>query len=209
MHALKSAMDHNPKSWHRVSQIADLARIFEPSVQVCSWRRTIDPQISTYLDGIVGLEKLRVMETLSQSNQVKLTDFPSSAGRQALLDDITLLSEILRELVDCPSVGFRCTRIEHAMCPRWHIDRVPLRLLCTYEGPGTEWLEDQGVDRHDLSSSKTVQSPCQRASIGELVLLKGALWQDNDGMGAIHRSPAITSNEKRRTLVTLDPLWPD
>ncbi|ASJ73250.1 DUF1826 domain-containing protein [Granulosicoccus antarcticus] len=194
MHALKSVVDHELKSWHRVSEIAELARIFEPSVQVCSWQRTIDPQISTYLDGIAGLEKLRAMETLSQSSRVKLSDFPLGAGREALINDITLLSEILCELVNCPSVGFRCTRIEHTMCPRWHIDRVPLRLLCTYEGPGTEWLEDQGVDRHELSSSETMQSPCQRASIGELVLLKGALWQDNDGLGAIHRSPAIASS---------------
>ena len=94
------------------------------------------------------------------------------------------------------------------MCPRWHVDRVPIRMLCTYAGPGTEWLENQGVDKRTLSNQELVDSPCQRASLGEVVILKGALWQGNEGLGAIHRSPAITSDEKQRMLLTLDPLWP-
>jgi len=28
-------------------------------------------------------------------------------------------------------------------CPRWHVDRVPLRLVCSYVGRSTEWLADE------------------------------------------------------------------
>ena len=95
------------------------------------------------------------------------------------------------------------------MCPRWHVDRVPIRMLCTYTGPGTEWLENQEVDKTKLSEPAIANGASQRAEIGEVVLLKGALWQGNTGFGAIHRSPAPASVEERRILLTLDPLWPD
>lgn len=36
---------------------------------------------------------------------------------------------------------------------RYHEDKVPLRLLCTYVGPGTEWLDDRHVDRWQLYSN--------------------------------------------------------
>ena len=117
--------------------------------------------------------------------------------------------EILCELVDCPSVGLRFASVDKAMCPRWHIDRVPIRMLCTYRGSGTEWLDDQGMEKSRLSDPDIVNGPCQRAASGEVVLLKGGLWQGNEGPGAIHRSPSITPGEQSRMLLTLDPLWPD
>jgi hypothetical protein len=40
-----------------------------------------------------------------------------------------------------------------------------------------------------------------------VVLLKGALWQGNERLGAVHRSPEIAAGAGVRTLVTLDPLW--
>ncbi|MEF8706149.1 MAG: DUF1826 domain-containing protein [Candidatus Accumulibacter sp. UW27] len=37
--------------------------------------------------------------------------------------------------------------VRQAMCPRLHVDRVGIRLLCTYRCPGTEWVESAAVDR--------------------------------------------------------------
>ena len=33
-------------------------------------------------------------------------------------------------------------------CSRYHIDNVPLRMLVTYAGVGTEWIPDDAVDRN-------------------------------------------------------------
>ncbi len=35
-------------------------------------------------------------------------------------------------------------------CKRYHIDNVPLRLLVTYAGKGTEWLPDDAADRRAM-----------------------------------------------------------
>jgi hypothetical protein len=70
-------------------------------------------------------------------------------------------------------------------------------------------LDDQAADRGDLQAVKNGDDDVIQADVGEIVLLKGALWQDNDAFGAIHRSPGLDPEAPLRTLVTLDPLWRD
>ncbi|MFK8082171.1 MAG: DUF1826 domain-containing protein, partial [Granulosicoccus sp.] len=151
---------------------------------------------------------VQTMEVLKAGDQSQLVNLPTGEGKELLRSDVALLTEILCDLVDCPSVGLRLAIVANAMCPRWHVDRVPIRMLCTYSGSGTEWLEDQGVDKAKLSDPEIVDGICQRAASGEVVLLKGALWQGNEDFGAVHRSPSIASGEERRMLLTLDPIWP-
>jgi len=38
------------------------------------------------------------------------------------------------------AAGTRITTLDRAMCPRFHVDRVPVRLIVTWGGPGTQWL---------------------------------------------------------------------
>ena len=205
MSALSPVISHEPTSWRRLAEVADLAEIYEPGVQVCSWQRSIDPLITTYLSGIAHYGKLQFIETLESGHSATLDALPEGEGRQLLVEDLALLAEVFCDLSGCPAVGLRGARIENAMCPKWHIDRVPVRLLCTYEGPGTEWLDDQSVPRSALSEQ--TDGAFQQATTGEVVLLKGALWQDNEKQGAIHRSPSMETGQ--RTVVSLDPLWRD
>ena len=132
---------------------------------------------------------------------------PAGPGRASLTEDLSLLREVVCELHGCAAAGLRLARIGRAICPGWHVDRVGVRLVCTYQGPGTQWLAEQGVDRRDLRSGRLEDGGFIQAIPGEIVLLKGALWQDNDAFGAIHRSPGLGSSASLRTLVTLDPLW--
>jgi hypothetical protein len=208
MSALNSVSSHSDESWRRVSAIAQLADIFDPAMQVCSWQRTIDSNLTFYATEAAGHGTQQIMEMLKTGDRAKLADLPADEGRELLQDDVALLTEILCELVDCPCVGVRYASVENAMCPRWHVDHVPIRLLCTYAGPGTEWLDNQGVDKRKLSDPEIAAGACQRAVSGEVVLLKGALWQGNTGFGAIHRSPAMAPGEQPRMLLTLDPMWP-
>ena len=194
-------------SWRRVDELADLVEIFDPGVQVCAWQRAIDPAVGRYLTGLRPAVELQVIETLSASAQPRLDGLPDGPGRSALIEDLSLLREIVCELLGCAAVGLRLARIGRAMCPGWHVDRVGIRLVCTYQGPGTQWLADQGVERDALDSAPTAAGRFIQAEPGEIVLLKGALWQGNGTFGAIHRSPCPGSAESLRTLITLDPLW--
>lgn len=205
------ASDTTPAAatWRRVNELADLVYIFDPAVQVCVWRRTIDPAVTTYLDGLAATNRRQqqMLERMAVGDEARISSLPAGSGRESLIADITLLREILGELLGCPIVGLRLARIGHAMCPGWHVDRVAIRLVCTYQGSGTEWLDDQDVDRADLSVDRLHDSAAIRAEAGEVVLLKGALWQNNARFGAMHRSPELAVGTALRTLVTLDPIW--
>ena len=193
-------------TWRRVSELADLAEIFDPGVQVCSWQRKIDPTVGTYLSELDQAKELQVIETLSPAVQPRLECLPAGLGRASLIDDLALLREVVCELTGCPEVGLRVARVARAMCPGWHLDRVGIRLVCTYQGPGTQWLDDQNVERRDLRTDRMEENDMIQAAPGEIVLLKGALWQDNDEFGAVHRSPELPPDAALRTLVTLGPV---
>lgn len=114
--------------------------------------------------------------------------------------------ERVRELVDLVEI-FE-SGVQLSAWPR-EFDPVGLRMVCTYLGPGTEWLDDQGVERGDLGRRKEADTTILtiRASAGEVLLLKGASWPDNERFGAVHRSPRVAADAGLRTLVTLDPIW--
>ena len=194
-------------TWRRVAELADLAEIFDPDVQVCSWQRETDPAIGSYLSGLHQAGEMQVIEALSPAAQPRLESLPAGSGRASLMDDLALLSEIVCELLGCSEVGLRLARVGRAMCPGWHLDRVGIRLVCTYQGSGTEWLDNQNVKRNDLHADRMTDGAVIQAVQGEIVLLKGALWQGNDPFGAVHRSPELAPGSPLRTVVTLDPLW--
>jgi hypothetical protein len=146
--------DANPVApiWRRVTRLADLVEIFDPRVQVCSWQRKIDPAIEAYLSQLHSIGEVQRLETLLPAHQPKLDVLPEGSGRASLLEDLSLLREVVCELLSCTAVGLRLARVGHAMCPGWHVDQVGIRLVCTYQGQGTQWLDDQDVDRGDLQS---------------------------------------------------------
>jgi len=133
---------------------------------------------------------------------------------QALCNDISELVEMYCLLLDCEQVGVRLTVLERAMCPRFHVDMVPCRLVCTYHGPGSEWLSHNKVDRRKLGrgnnglvdeESGIFQNTqdINKINAGDVAILKGERWEGNAGAGLVHRSPQLHSGEKR-LLLTLD-----
>ena len=92
------------------------------------------------------------------------------------------------------------------MCPRFHVDHVPVRLITTYAGIGSQWLMEGAMDRRQLG--KPDAEPQDNSLIGQIAsgdvaLLKGEKWHGNEGFGLIHRSPQLAAGE-RRLILTLD-----
>ena len=100
------------------------------------------------------------------------------------------------------------------MCPKFHVDHVPCRMVTTYTGVGTQWLPNAVVKRDKLgigSAGKSDQdsglygneADIRQMASADVALLKGEGWQGNQNAGLVHRSPAIPSGESR-LLLTLD-----
>ena len=106
-------------------------------------------------------------------------------------------------------VTMRLETTDQDCCPRFHTDRMRLRLLCTYLGPGTEWLRNDRADREaQLAGALNSEIPLsykpsqlRRFWMG---LLKESAFPGNSRNGLIHRSPPSRGPGVNRVLFCLD-----
>lgn len=196
----------------RCRDLRELAVLFEPAVNIALLERGL----STTLDD----DARALAELLRQRSRLMAVE-PTACGRSALLDefrttpcfaeDLSRCIELFADLTEARLVGVRIAHLTAAMCPRLHVDRVTLRMVVTYLGPGTEYVDGAAFDRSLLGAGAADDQPApgtaqvERARAGDIVLLKGEAWPDNAGFGAIHRSPT-TSPEAPRLVLTLDAL---
>ena len=110
----------------------------------------------------------------------------------------------------------RLTREEDDACALFHPDTLSLRMICTYAGPGTQWLENDNVRRHELGSQGRSDEAATNAAVidparirtistGHVVLFKGRLWPGEEENALIHRSPQVHSRGNYRILLRVDP----
>lgn len=121
-----------------------------------------------------------------------------------LMEDLQMLGDIFSALSGSDRWRARCERVTSRVCPRFHQDAPPLRLITTYDGPGTEWAFDVELDG-DLSARRAATRRHVRpTSAGSVLLLKGrAARLFEAGPALLHRSPAA-SRKHPRTVCTLD-----
>jgi Protein of unknown function (DUF1826) len=215
-----SCLEHErpgePRSSVRVvDHVTELTAIYAPEVNVVALRRPPSPELLADGDRAVREPSFRTLFVIRPGSKPgdargSLEAFPHLAG------DAQRWAEVLADLTGAEQIGVRVIRVTAAMCPRFHVDRVTLRVVRTYRGPGTEYVASEHVDRRRLGHSAggladehsgLLRSPSRihRAEPGDVVLLKGEAWPENAGRGAVHRSPSA-SEETPRLVMTLDLL---
>lgn len=194
-----------------------MTKIYQEQVNVVVLERPLEKKVSEYSQGLIDNQpnfNLReVIKTESVGVSLK-SSLPSLDNQSEFIDDLVLLIEMYACLFDLDEVGLRLQVLDRAMCPRFHTDKLGCRLVSTYVGKGTEWLQNIDVDRSklglgsmgmsdDISGLFSTPSCIQQVNEGDVVLLKGEGWYNNEGLGAVHRSPTL-SNDEKRLVVTMD-----
>ncbi len=204
-----------PSSVRVVDHVTELTAIYAPELNVVALRRPPSPALLADSDRAIrepSFNKLFVVRPGAKAGDGRgpLEAFPH------LHEEVHRWTEVLADLTGAEQIGVRLIRVTAAMCPRFHVDRVVLRVVQTYQGRGTEYVASEHVDRQRLGHaaggladehSGLLRSPSRihRAEPGDVVLLKGEAWPDNTGRGAVHRSPSA-SEETPRLVMTLDLL---
>lgn len=107
---------------------------------------------------------------------------------ELLLNDIGHAVELFGALVDQASVELRMELTNVQTCPKFHCDNVFLRMLITYLGPTTEYIDRDSPDQ------------VYSAPLNALVFLKGhknPSYQER----ILHRSPSVPKGQKRFCIV--------
>ena len=104
---------------------------------------------------------------------------------------------------DAEVVSLKLMHARQPMCPRFHIDNVPLRLLATLSGPTTEWLKSGNVRQlQDGTICQEIRSTdIQHMSPGSVGFFKGSYGQRKANSGVVHRSPQSNAD---RILLKID-----
>lgn len=220
MHLSSSLQRRNEPSptFAIVRRDAGLARILRPELNVCVWRRTLPRRLGPWLNllgrTLVHAVTARISPDLA-STQRLFTGLPERAEMHAWAADVATLASLFCKLLGTKSLRASVATVDTNKCRKFHTDYKSLRLVCTYAGPGTEWVDDRHADRSamrhedaciDTANTRIVRrgSSIERAKPGDVVLLKGELFAGNAGRAAVHRSPPIESTGDRRIVLTFD-----
>ena len=103
------------------------------------------------------------------------------------VSDMSEICQIFCDTLNSKSISF-CLGTERG-CSRYHIDNVPMRLLVTYMGQGTEWLPNEIANRvafeEGLPNEKIVKDSSKIKSIKtfNVAIFRGG------AAGLLHRTP--------------------
>ena len=201
---------------HLIGDTPDiLARISEPGVNICIWQRPSIDQINRELVSLTPRDLPDVRSHCTLNNfDAAVTGLMANQGLSPDLfkhwrGDLLNIARVYFPLTKGRRVTMRLETTDQDGCPRFHTDRTHLRLLCTYLGPGTEWLRDDQADREaQLAGAPNSEilitdkpSPLGRFWVG---LLKGSAFPGNSLNGLIHRSPPSQGSGITRVLFCLD-----
>ena len=179
------------------SDIQSLTDFFQDDVNLAVWQRQPDSAYAGFVQSFVeqsgSLQRFVSIEGDEVADDVLPAWARELAGADAWLNDINTVIDMFRCLFEPGAVGVRLHVLTGTMCPRFHVDRVPARLLVTYSGKGTEWLTEDQVIRAEegtrLPDQTVNQEDIQVIPTGAVAILKGELWEGNEGLGLVHRSP--------------------
>ncbi|GAA0558321.1 DUF1826 domain-containing protein [Halomonas salifodinae] len=192
-----------------------LPKIFHDDTNLAVMRRQLDADLAASVAAQLAVDRRLdwrwrggVGEALAED---LLNHLPRPSQAKPLVEDITLICEAMAYLFDTQTIGVRLQRLEGAMCPRFHVDNLAVRLVSTYAGAGSEWLPEPAVERAGLGAPRPGKpdplrdaQSIRRLGCGDIALLKGEGWVGNEGRGLVHRSPQPAPGEPR-LLLALDP----
>ena len=196
------------------NKLSDLKMIYSDDVELVSIARTNSTTLKELSQRLLELRtplKLQWKQTL-KDRETADSQLPESIDielRTMLVDLIAESCEIFGELMGCSQIGVRLATLRSPMCPRFHVDQIPCRMIITMIGTGTEWIPNKGVNWSDFSDLSNDKAPLndsgkiQQLKTGNWSILKGGAWA-RGYRGLVHRSPHDYSE---RLLLSLDPIF--
>ena len=211
-----TARPHNPTTLFS-NHSTVLSKIYQDNVNMTVWRRKLKREVSIAAEHILREHPhLKTSQVVSPTNAVQRVrhNIDDSEIVAHLAYDICCLVKEFCVLFKVDETHLRLTALEETMCPRFHVDRLACRLLTTYRGKATEWLQHEYVDRSKLglgnqgkpdneSGLFNSSSDIRKLLAGDVAIMKGENWLGNEGRGLVHRSPHL-ENSANRLLLTLD-----
>ena len=195
------------------ANIEVLRQVTAPATNFGVWQRPVEPSIARELAFLRAQDMREMRRQTSQDSFCEdVCDVLREQGLdpqafQCLRADMSRLADCFFDVTQASEARFRLVATDSDDCRRFHVDRVQMRMLCTYRGPGTEWLPDEQVDRVAQASCAPNEAIIRFGEPSQLeTFWVGMMKGDpkNEGTGLVHRSPAISGSGQTRVLFCMD-----
>lgn len=185
-----------------------LAAINKPDMELVIWRRALPLCLQTWLERMEAssLPDIRVLvqpSDLRRAVEPHLDDcgMPPGDMRALLIGDVDDLVSAFSRVTRTDLVDVRLEHVSHDACWKFHRDCVEARLLTTYRGPSTEWVQPRHAEEA-LRAQKRFTGPVEYLHVHDVAIFKGNCA--GAGSGIVHRSPPIAGSGRTRLLLCLN-----
>ena len=179
------------------------------SVPLVAWQRPVDARASAALAAVARAlppvdETVPRLEAGAALLPAALRGLP---GWDWLAADIDALVARFADATAATRLRFAFGAVLDDKCKRFHVDFVRARMVVTYTGPGTQWLD--GPDAARFGPRGTQAGSCghgvppaaiRSATAGDVVWMRGV---HGGGAAAVHRSPPLGESGVPRVVFTL------
>ncbi len=173
-----------------------------PGVAAAIWRRPVHPAFQNWIDGLgdAQLPRLRTLVPVHKAETAVLiacgiAKTPQGPELDRFARDVSALTVQYCRIMGTEYARIRLDVTDEAMCPKFHRDNVPARLICTYRGSGTQYVPDP----HQGDPQRIRQM-----NTGDAALIRGERWPSEERCGLLHRSPPMTPGSRPRLLLVID-----
>jgi Protein of unknown function (DUF1826) len=171
---------------------AVLQDALDPAVGLALWRRPVRASLYRPTTALLTLPPFSQTAVGCPGTALRALMRALPLAARPLGADIGLLARLFATLTGESEVRLRLEHVADDACRRHHVDSVRLRLLCTYAGAGTEWLDESG---------QTHRMPMMHVGV-----FKGSAFPDT-APRVLHRSPPVAHlppHRRSRLLLCID-----
>ncbi len=185
-----------------------LDAIARPDVELVVWRRSLPLRLKAWLERLDAtlLPDLRLLvrpEDLVRAMEPLLDNCgcPEEEMRALLVGDVDNLVSAFARIARTDLVDVRLQSVSGDACWRFHRDFVAARLLTTYRGPATEWVQPRYAEAA-LRAQERFKGPIEHLRAHDVAIFKGSCA--GPASGIVHRSPPISGTGRTRLLLCLN-----
>lgn len=189
---------------HSIARISEcpqtLNTIQETDVSIAIWQRSaLSNMLGLKLDNIIDARFTADISELADTLDDAMNEagYERNSARDILHMDVLMLANRFVNIMKTNKVEIRLKHVSTDSCRKFHSDYVTARLITTYLGQGTQWLDSDDAENRD--DPKNIQ----HMLAGEVGLFKGNAWSKDNP--AIHRSPPIEITGEERLMLVINP----
>ncbi len=185
---------------------AGLKCIRRRDVDLCIWRRGFAAPFSVWCQHAAEDLQLEVDEHVALDGRWPverwLSPMPACEHRELLAADVRARLTHFGRLFGVRHARVQLHCVRQQTCPKFHVDSIAVRLICTWAGPATQWISERELDRSRLRVTNLEGTPVHHLERFDVALMKGSAWPGNERLGVAHRSPPVA--EAPRLVFTID-----